>query len=140
MQGTYIDTKYDEFNSEYVPSHPTLSWKKIILDFLKEVAYPALVFIFLLYATGKNRTINEMDLKWLGEYILLCTFYCNIFRFLSLLVYVFSLPLLFINAILTLIQAVPVTIFRFIKMFFYLLLTIIRIIRLLYFNYQIKNM
>ena len=36
--------------------------------------------------------------------------------------------------------AVPITIWRFIKMNFYMVLTIIRVIRLLYFKYQIKNM
>ena len=142
MQVIYNETEYTEFNNynEYVPSHPTLSWKKIILDFSKNVIYPALIFLFILFASGKNRTISEFDLKWLWEYILLCTFYCNFFRILSLVIYLLSPVTFLINLLMVFMGAVPITIWRFIKMNFYMVLTIIRVIRLLYFKYKIKNM
>lgn len=87
--------------------------------------------------TGKGR-IDDIDFIWIQQYILLCAVIGNIGSFITL--NFFSLPTFLIGAFFSLITAIPKVIWWFIRMNFYILITIIRICRLLYFQYQVKNM
>lgn len=111
-----------------------LTWNLVFADFFKKVFFPFLYFLIVATVTTKIHTLDEINPTWIAEYFLYCAIPVSLttIRYINFSTPVSTIGSFFFEAAF----CIPKVIWWFIRMEWYLVITIIRVIRLSYQVYQ----